>query len=156
MPLIVAVLLLVVLAPAQALAADTGPVDEPKVAPRAPSPPSAEARYNQGVTLAQEKDWRQAEAAYGDAVRLRPTFAEAWNGLGFALRNQGRYDESVRAYQEALRLRPSFPQALEYLGHAYVHMGRLDEAKAVLGRLRSLDPREADELAQAIAQAARR
>ena len=156
MPLIVAVLLLLVLAPAQVRAADTGPVDEPKVAPRAPSPPSAEARHNEGVALAQKKDWRQAEAAYGDAVRLRPTFAEAWNGLGFALRNQGRYDESVRAYQEALRLRPNFPQALEYLGHAYVQMGRIDEAKAVLGRLRPLDPREADELAQAIAQAARR
>ena len=59
--------------------------------------------------MTQKKDWRQAEAAYGDAVRFRPTFAEAWNGFGFALRNQGRYDESVRAYQEARRLRPSFP-----------------------------------------------
>ena len=154
MPLIVAALLLLMLAPAQALAADTGPVAEPRVSP--PAPPSAEARYNQGVALAQKKDWRQAEAAYSDATRLRPTFAEAWNGLGFALRNQGRYDESIRAYQEALRLRPNFPQALEYLGHAYVQMGRIEDAKAVLGRLRSLDPREADELAQAIARAAQR
>ena len=36
MPLIVAVLLVRVLAPGQALANDTGPVVEPRVAPRAP------------------------------------------------------------------------------------------------------------------------
>ena len=156
MALVFVALFLLLLAPEPALAADTGPVDEPKVSPRAPSPPSAEARYNAGAVWAKKKDWRQAEVAYADATRLRPAFPEAWNGLGFALRNQGRYDESIRAYQEALRLRPNFPQALEYLGHAYVQMGRLEEAKAVLGRLRSLDPREADELAQAIARAARR
>jgi hypothetical protein len=34
-------------------------------------------------------------------------------------------------------------------------MGRLDDARAVLARLRPLDPREADELAQAITRAAR-
>ena len=156
MALVFAALFLLALVPMPALAADAGPVDEPKVSPRAPAPASAETRYNEGAVWAQKKDWRQAETAYTDATRLRPAFAEAWNGLGFALRNQGRYDESIRAYREALRLRPNFPQALEYLGHAYVQMGRLEEAKAVLGRLRSLDPREADELAQAIARAARR
>jgi hypothetical protein len=35
-------------------------------------------------------------------------------------------------------------------------MGRLAEAREVLARLRPLDPKEADELAQAIAQAAQR
>ena len=62
----------------------------------------------------------------------------------------------MKAYREALRLRPDYPQALEYLGRAYVAMGRLDDARAVLARLRLLDPREADELDEAIAKAARR
>ena len=62
----------------------------------------------------------------------------------------------MKAYLEALRLRPNYPQALEYLGHAYVEMGRLDDARAVHARLLPLDPREAHELAQAIAKAARR
>src|SRR5260370_547750 len=90
------------------------------------------------------------------APRLRPGLAGAWNGLGYALRKQRRFDESVSAYREALRLRPNYPQALEYLGEAYVELGRLAEARAVLERLRRLDPREADELAQAIAKAAKR
>ena len=62
----------------------------------------------------------------------------------------------MKAYQEALRLRPQYPQALEYLGEAYVQLGRLAEAREVLARLEPLDPKEADELARAIAQAARR
>jgi hypothetical protein len=38
----------------------------------------------------------------------------------------------------------------------YVAMGRLDDARAVLVRLRPLDPREAEELDEAITTAARR
>jgi Flp pilus assembly protein TadD len=97
-----------------------------------------------------------AERKYRDAITLDPSLPEPWNGLGYALRQQRRLEESERAYREALRLRPDYPLALEYLGHAYVEMGRLDDACAVLARLRPLDPREADELAEAIARAARR
>lgn len=114
---------------------------------------TAESKVNEGFALAKKGDWPGAEGAFRAAIRLRAEFPEAWNGLGHALRNQKRYDESVKSYQEALRLRPTYPQALEYLGEAYIQMGKLEDAKAVLERLRSLDPREADELAAAIAEA---
>ena len=122
------------------------------------NPPAApqgtpESKVNEGFALAEKKDWPGAEGAFREAIRLRAAFPEAWNGLGHALRNLNRYDESVTSYQEALRLRPNYPQALEYLGEAYVQMGKLDDAKAVLERLRSLDPREAHGLAEAIAEA---
>jgi Flp pilus assembly protein TadD len=117
---------------------------------------SAEARFNEGRALADRRDWAGAERKYRDAITLDPSLPEPWNGLGYALRQQRRLEESERAYREALRLRPDYPLALEYLGHAYVEMGRLDDARAVLSRLRPLDPREADELAEAIARAARR
>lgn len=113
--------------------------DEPVTPPSAAPAVNAEARFNEGLASAKRNDWASAEKAYG-----------------FALRKQGEYTESVRAYEEALRLRPRYPQVLEYLGEAYVHLGRLDDARAVLGRLRPLDPREADELAEAIARASKR
>ena len=116
---------------------------------------SAQARFNEGRALAERRDWPAAERRYRDAIELDPALPEPWNGLGYALRQQRRWDESVKAYLEALRLRPNYPQALEYLGQAYVEMGRLDDARAVHARLQPLDPREADELAQAIARAAR-
>ena len=116
----------------------------------------AESRFNHGQALARQNDWAGAEGAYRDAARLRPELPEAWNGLGYALRKQGRLDEAVQAYREALRLRPEYPQALEYLGQAYVQLGRIKEARDVLARLRPLDREEAEELARAIAKAARR
>ena len=114
---------------------------------------SAESRLNEGLVLSEKKDWYGAEKAFRDAIRLRAAFPEAWNGLGFVLRSLKQYEESIQSYKEALRLRPDYPQALEYLGEAYVQIGRLDEAKAVLDRLRPLDPAEADELAEVIARA---
>jgi tetratricopeptide (TPR) repeat protein len=117
---------------------------------------TAESRYNDGLALAKKNEWRQAEAAYRDAIRLNAASPEAWNGLEYTLRKLGKYDESVRAYQEALRLRPRYPQALEYLGETYLSMGKIDDARAVLERLRPLGSSEANELAQAIEKASKR
>src|SRR5262249_59034503 len=114
------------------------------------------ARVNGGEALDERRGGNAAKKKARDATELDPALPEPWNGLGYALRQQARWDESVNAYREALRLRPNYPQALECLGHAYVAMGRLDDARAVLARLRPLDPREADELADAIARAPRR
>jgi len=153
------VLVLLALAPGRARAADDPPVREPETpaASTAAVPgASAEARVNEGLALQKRKDWPAAERAFRDAIRLKPALPEAWNGLGYALRQQRKYDDSVRAYQEALRLRPDYANALEYLGEAYVQMGRLTEAREILARLRPLDPREAEELAQAIARATKR
>jgi len=139
-----------------AMAAVAHAVDDPPL--RAPDAGaiSAQSRFNEGRALAERRDWAAAERKYREAIQLDPALPEPWNGLGYALRQQRRWNESVNAYLEALRLRPNYPQALEYLGHAYVEMGRLDAARAVHARLQPLDPREADELAQAIARAARR
>ena len=131
-------------------------VDDPPLRVPDDGAVSAQARFNEGRALAERRDWPAAERRYRDAIELDPALPEPWNGLGYALRQQRRWDESVKAYLEALRLRPNYPQALEYLGQAYVEMGRLDDARAVHARLQPLDPREADELAQAIARAARR
>jgi Flp pilus assembly protein TadD len=136
---------------AAAMAVDDPPLREPGGAGV-----SAQARFNEGRALAERRDWSAAERTYRDAIELDPVLPEPWNGLGYALRQQRRWDEAVHAYREALRLRSNYPQALEYLGHAYVEMGRLDDTRAVLARLRPLDAREADELAEAIVRAAPR
>jgi cytochrome c-type biogenesis protein CcmH/NrfG len=136
-------------------AMDSGPAAT--TVPRAsPSARTAEDRYNEGRAFAQQKAWSKAEEAYREALKLRGTFAEAWNGLGYALRHQKKYNDALWAYEEALRLKPDYPEALEYLGEAYVQMGKMAEARAILDRLRPLDPKEAEELAKVIAAASPR
>lgn len=135
--------------------------DEPVPVPAAPAPTgpvvAPEVRFNEGLALSKQRDWRRAEQAYRDALRGNPTLAQAWNGLGFALRNQGKYEESLRAYYEALRLRPGYPEALEYLGEAYVQMGRLDDARRLLEQLKAQGAHhEAEDLARAIAEGPKR
>ena len=142
---------------APALAVD----DEPIPVPAAPTPSgprvAPEVRFNEGLALSKQREWRKAEEAYRDALRGNPMLAQAWNGLGFALRNQGKYEESLRAYYEALRLRPGYPEALEYLGEAYVQLGRLDDARRLLEQLRAQGAQhEAEDLARAIAEGPKR
>ncbi len=130
--------------PLRALAVGSGSVPAPVV------PRSAEAEYNKGLEAKSAKRFSEAIAGYRRAVEIRPNFPEAWNELGFALRQTGQFTDALKAYEQALRLRPEFPEALEYLGEAYVKMGRLEDARAILVRLRSLDPARARELEESI------
>ena len=131
------------------LAVGSGPAVKP-TAP-APAPPDpAEAAYRTGLRAKEAKRFAEAVPAFQQAVQHRPNFPEAWNELGYALRQAGRYQDALKAYDEALRLRPNFPEAMEYLGEAYVKLGRLDEARALLTRLKTLDPERARELDEAI------
>jgi tetratricopeptide (TPR) repeat protein len=145
------VLALVVLAPSASFAEPSSPAVESRR--QSPAEASADTEYNRGVRARVAKDWTAAVDAFQKAVGFRPDFADAWNELGYALRWQRRYPESIAAYDRALKLRPNFPEALEYLGEAYVQMGRLDDARRILDRLRPLDRKRADELAQDIAKA---
>ena len=113
----------------------------------------AEEEYGKGVRAKRAKEWSVAVASFKKATELKPDFPEAWNELGYALRNVGSYPDSVKAYDEALRLKPRFPEALEYLGEAYVKMGQVEEARKVLERLKPMDRKRAQELADEIAKA---
>ena len=119
---------------------------------QSPAHANAQTEYDRGVRARVAGDFPVAVDAFRRAIALRADFADAWNELGYALRKQGRYAESVTAYDEALRLRPDFPEALEYLGEAYVQSGQIEEARRVLARLRPLDPRRAQTLADIIAK----
>ncbi|HET6368806.1 MAG TPA: tetratricopeptide repeat protein [Pseudomonadales bacterium] len=141
-------LALMVAAPAAALAESA-----PTPSSRGPVQTPAEEEYGKGVRAKRAKEWSVAVASFKKATELKPDFPEAWNELGYAFRNVGNYPDSVKAYDEALRLKPRFPEALEYLGEAYVKMGQVEEARKVLERLKPLDRKRAQELADEIAKA---
>ena len=65
---------------------------------------------------------------YGEAIRLKPNFAEAFNHRGMALRSKGNPTGALADYNEAIRLKSNLADA--YSNRAAVHRanGDLDQA----------------------------
>ncbi len=87
-----------------------------------------------GVIRCQEGDAGQAIELIGNAIALKPDYAEAHNNLGNALRDQGRLKEAVVVYRRALALKPDFAEAHNNLGNALNDQGKLEEAVAAYRR----------------------
>jgi tetratricopeptide (TPR) repeat protein len=129
------------------------PLDEPQSPPPRPAAPaarSAQQAFDEGVQLMKAKRFDEAAAAFQQAVKARPDFAEAHSNLGYSLRNSGRLDQAIASYQEAIRLKPNLAEAREYLGVAYVLKGDRQAALEQYQVLQRLDPRMAAELLEEI------
>lgn len=89
---------------------------------------------------------RIAEAAdgYGQAVALKPDYAEALAGRGVALVALKRHHEAVADFTRALEIDPATVQALSGLAHALVHLGRTAEAAEAYRRAVAVMPNSAD------------
>ena len=86
----------------------------------------------------------EACAAYREAIRLKPEFAEGHYGLGNALIRQGKLDEAIAAYREAIRLKPDYAEGHYGLGNALKGQGKLDEAIAEYREAIRLKPDHAE------------
>jgi tetratricopeptide (TPR) repeat protein len=86
----------------------------------------------------------EAEAAYRQALRIKPNNRDAHYGLANALQRQQKYDEAVPEYQEALRLDPHHPDTHQNLGITWFTLGRLEDAQAEFEEALRLHPRDAD------------
>jgi len=98
------------------------------------------ALHHLGVIEYQEGDARQAAALIGEAIALRPDYAEAHSNLGNALKQLGRLAESVTAYQKAIELKPDYADAHNNLGTALKDQGKLKAAVAAYRRALELRP----------------
>jgi len=67
-------------------------------------------------------------AVYGQALALRPDFAEAHSNLGSALQQQDKLDEAIAAFRQAIAVRPAFAEAHSNLGRGFQAMGQLPQA----------------------------
>jgi Flp pilus assembly protein TadD len=75
--------------------------------------------------------FQEAAAAYREATRIKPDFAEAHCNLGLALRDQGRLPEAVAALQETISLQSNLFEAHYQLGLALRALGKLPEAQPI-------------------------
>src|SRR5579872_560243 len=108
-------------------------------------PDEALAWRNLGVAYAGLGQHDKAVRAEQEAIRLKPDDAAAWFDLGFAYDLLGQHDKAVRAEQEAIRLKPDDEAAWFDLGLAYHALGQQSEVIKVYEKLKTLDPKLADE-----------
>jgi serine/threonine-protein kinase len=118
----------------------------------------AQAHNNRGDTLNRQGRFKEAEAAYREAICFLPEYPAAHVNLGVTLGAQGRFGEAEAAYREALRLEPTNAVAHWNLGGALQEQGRFAEAVEVFRRghaLRTKSPSSRSASAEWLRQAER-
>ena len=102
-------------------------------------PDYAEAYYNLGNVLVNQKKPQEAVAQFHRALELRPAYGEVYNNLGLALIELRRSAEAVVILQQGVRLRP-VAESHNNLGLALADLGRFEEAEACHREALRLNP----------------
>src|SRR6266480_3680774 len=81
-------------------------------------------------------------AAYEQAIRLDPTYAQAYTGKGDILYDLKRYEEALLTYEQAIALDPTSAEAYNGKAISLVFLGRNEEALAAYEQVIRLDDDE--------------
>ena len=84
-------------------------------------------------------DWVGSEAAFREAIRLNPGYAEAHHELSMLLMRRHRFDEALREAQRALYLAPMSARFEIGAGEVYLYSGRYDEALEAADKALAVD-----------------
>ncbi|MEA3124388.1 MAG: hypothetical protein QOD67_1407, partial [Caballeronia sp.] len=95
---------------------------------------------NLGIVLQALERLPEAEAAYGQALLIRPDSVEAHNNLGNVLWALRRLPDAVAAYRRALALRPDLAEAHHNLGNVLKELCHLTDAEASFRRALAIRP----------------
>jgi tetratricopeptide (TPR) repeat protein len=88
------------------------------------------AARKRGIDLYEKNDYRGAEAAFREVIRIFPDNAGSHYNLGLALEYQKRWSEAVDAYREAMRLNPNYSKARDNLRQAEAELRKEREWQA--------------------------
>ncbi len=106
--------------------------------------PKALFQFQKGERLAQNDKFEEAIAAYRQALRIQPKYAQASLQMGLAYARLNQYPEAVKAFKEAIRLQPQWGLAHENLGVAYIKMGHWQDARDAFLEAVRLHPNDAE------------
>lgn len=106
------------------------PPDLPEELHAVADPADANASARSGRRLLGQRQYKEAEAAFREALRHSPDRAEYRAGLGYALLGQRRYRDAAKELREAIRLAQGRTDYHAALGRAQLGQERYDEAEA--------------------------
>lgn len=96
-----------------------------------------------GVNLYKSKRYREALAAYDEAIELDANYAWAYYNKGNALSGLQDYDEALTIYEHTIRLTPHDVLVWLYKAWTLTALGRYEEALAAYEQAIELDPNSA-------------
>lgn len=99
-----------------------------------------------GTILGAQEQWSEAEAAFRQAVALRPTQGSFIGNLGYALLQQDRLDEAEFLLRQAAQLEPGAPEPRTNLILCLHRMGKTAEVSARLAGLDMAERRQVERL----------
>jgi tetratricopeptide (TPR) repeat protein len=102
------------------------------------------AHCNLGQLMVTRKQYREAVAAFEQALRADPKSATARSGLGAAFLAEGHYDDAIRELKDALRIDPDHVNARLNLARALGEKGDLTGAARELSAVLKQKPNNAD------------
>lgn len=83
----------------------------------------------QGDELFHKSRFKQAEAAYKQALNWKASNKTTLENLGWALEKQGKYDEAVEAWLKVVALGFTGAQLFHQIANAYYHSEKFDQAE---------------------------
>ncbi len=102
------------------------------------APGLADVPFLRGRIYAELARLDEAEAAYRQALAIRPTYPGAWHNLGNTAYRQQKYSEAVGYYQRELAAHPD-PRPWRGIAQAYVELGKTDSARYAFEQALALD-----------------
>lgn len=87
---------------------------------------------NMGADMARRGKLREAEAAFIEAIILKPDYAQAFCNLGYVLYRVGRLTEAEACLLKSIMLEPDYADAYNNLSLLLMDTGRLAEAEECL------------------------
>lgn len=105
---------------------------------------SAEAWFDLGNTDYQLRNYREAIAAYQQAVDLEDQFWPAINNIGLVQYEQGKLDAAVEQWQKALEVEAEAAEPLLAIAVARYRQGQVPEALDIAHQALHLDPSYGD------------
>jgi len=92
-------------------------------------PDLSEAHSSRGISLAQNKQFDEAEKEFKLAIQLNPKFFDSYYEYARICKIQGKHDQAAKLFEKATQVRPENYEAVIFLAQAYDDLNMETEMK---------------------------
>lgn len=109
--------------------------------------PLPHVHYNLGTLYYQQSRIDEAVAAFAEAARLKPNYAEALLRLGQMQHIKSDFAAAEKSFRQVLHIQPNYLLAKQFLGGVLADQGKGEEAERVLRQALAMNPRDPRQVA---------